>query len=282
MTVEAGVLYVVATPIGNLADLSARAVETLRAVQQIYAEDTRHSASLLAHHAVGTPLRSLHEHNEEARVQELLSLLRSGASLALISDAGTPLISDPGFKLVRALRAEGIRVSPIPGACALIAALSAAGLPTDRFCFEGFLPAKSGARKQRLQALMDETRTLVFYEAPHRIADTLRDVVEVFGAEREVVMARELSKTFETILQGSAVELLSRVDSDANQQKGEIVLMIHGAPERSNDDSVTQETTLRLLMNELPLSQAVSLAEKLTGAAHKTLYKLALAIKNES
>ncbi|QGX39255.1 16S rRNA (cytidine(1402)-2'-O)-methyltransferase [Permianibacter aggregans] len=281
MTVEAGVLYVVATPIGNLADWSTRAVETLRSVKQIYAEDTRHSASLMAHHAIGTPMRSLHEHNEEARVEELAKQLRNGDSLALISDAGTPLISDPGFKLVRALRSQGLRIVPIPGACALITALSAAGLPTDRFCFEGFLPAKAGNRRQRLQQLVDEPRTIVFYEAPHRIVETLNDAAQVLGAEREAVLARELTKTFETFLSGTLADIQAQVEADANQQKGEMVLMITGAPEKEQDDWQPEaERMLNVLMAELPLSQAVAMAERLTGIAHKPLYKLALSMKN--
>lgn len=282
MTVEAGVLYVVATPIGNLADWSTRAVETLRSVKQIYAEDTRHSASLMAHHAIGTPMRSLHEHNEEARVEELAKQLRNGDSLALISDAGTPLISDPGFKLVRALRSQGLRIVPIPGACALITALSAAGLPTDRFCFEGFLPAKAGNRRQRLQQLVDEPRTIVFYEAPHRIVETLNDAAQVLGAEREAVLARELTKTFETFLSGTLADIQAQVEADANQQKGEMVLMITGAPEKEQDDWQPEaERMLNVLMAELPLSQAVAMAERLTGIAHKPLYKLALQLKKD-
>ena len=282
MTAGAGVLYVVATPIGNLADWSARAVSVLRAAHTVYAEDTRHSQTLLNHHDIRTPLRSLHEHNEQQRVAELAGLLSRGETLALISDAGTPLISDPGFKLVRELRAQGFRVSPLPGPCALIAALSCAGLPTDRFSFEGFLPAKTGPRRERLQALKDDPRTLVFYEAPHRILETLQDAAAIFGAERQAVLARELTKTFETFLDGSLSELATRVEQDSDQQRGEIVLMISGAAERDVDAGEQEaERVLNLLLPELPLSRAVAVAEQLTGLPHKPLYKKALALKKQ-
>ena len=282
MTAGAGVLYVVATPIGNLADWSARAVSVLRAAHTVYAEDTRHSQTLLNHHDIRTPLRSLHEHNEQQRVAELAGLLSQGETLALISDAGTPLISDPGFKLVRELRAQGFRVSPLPGPCALIAALSCAGLPTDRFSFEGFLPAKNGPRRERLQALKDDPRTLVFYEAPHRILETLQDAAAILGAERQAVLARELTKTFETFLDGSLTELATRVEQDSDQQRGEIVLMISGAAERDVDAGEQEaERVLNLLLSELPLSRAVAVAEQLTGLPHKPLYKKALALKKQ-
>ena len=282
MTAGAGVLYVVATPIGNLADWSARAVSVLRVAHTVYAEDTRHSQTLLNHHDIRTPLRSLHEHNEQQRVAELAGLLSQGETLALISDAGTPLISDPGFKLVRELRGQGFRVSPLPGPCALIAALSCAGLPTDRFSFEGFLPAKNGPRRERLQALKDDPRTLVFYEAPHRILETLQDAAAIFGAERQAVLARELTKTFETFLDGSLSELATRVEQDSDQQRGEIVLMISGAAERDVDAGEQEaERVLNLLLPELPLSRAVAVAEQLTGLPHKPLYKKALALKKQ-
>lgn len=282
MTAGQGVLYVVATPIGNLADWSARAISVLRAAHTIYAEDTRHSQTLLNHHDIRTPLRSLHEHNEQQRVAELAGLLSQGETLALISDAGTPLISDPGFKLVRELRAQGCRVSPLPGPCALIAALSCAGLPTDRFSFEGFLPAKNGPRRERLQALKDDPRTLVFYEAPHRILETLQDAAAIFGAERQAVLARELTKTFETFLDGTLGELVTRVEQDSDQQRGEIVLMIGGAAARDADASEQEaERVLSVLLPELPLSRAVAVAEQLTGLPHKPLYKKALALKKQ-
>ena len=280
MTAGAGVLYVVATPIGNLADWSARAISVLREAHTVYAEDTRHSQTLLNHHDIRTPLRSLHEHNEPQRVAELAALLRQGETLALISDAGTPLISDPGFKLVRELRAQGFRVAPVPGACALIAALSCAGLPTDRFSFEGFLPAKAGARRERLQALAQDPRTLVFYEAPHRVLETLQDAAAVFGANRPGVLARELTKTFETFLDGTLAQLVQRVEQDSDQQRGEIVLMIAGAPERSETETDDEAArVLSVLLPEMPLSRAVAVAEQLTGLPHKPLYKKALELK---
>ncbi|MFN4290410.1 MAG: 16S rRNA (cytidine(1402)-2'-O)-methyltransferase [Permianibacter sp.] len=280
MTAGAGVLYVVATPIGNLADWSARAISVLREAHTVYAEDTRHSQTLLHHHDIRTPLRSLHEHNEQQRVAELAGLLGQGETLALISDAGTPLISDPGFKLVRELRAQGFRVAPVPGPCALIAALSCAGLPTDRFSFEGFLPAKAGARRERLQALARDPRTLVFYEAPHRILETLQDAASAFGADRPAVLARELTKTFETFLDGTLAELVARVEQDSDQQRGEIVLMIAGTPERSETETDDQAArVLSLLLPDMPLSRAVAVAEQLTGLPHKPLYKKALELK---
>ena len=276
-------MYVVATPIGNLADWSARAISALREAHTVYAEDTRHSQTLMHHHDVRSPLRSLHEHNEQQRVAELAGLLQQGHTLALISDAGTPLISDPGFKLVRALRAQGFRVSPLPGACALIAALSCAGLATDRFSFEGFLPAKSGPRRERLQGLAADPRTLVFYEAPHRILDTLKDCADIFGATRDAVLARELTKTFETFLDGTLAALVARVDQDSDQQRGEIVLMVGGAATTNESaDSSEAERVLTLLLAELPLSRAVAVAEQLTGLPHKMLYKAALMLKSGS
>jgi len=280
MTAAAGVLYVVATPIGNLADWSARAIAILREASTVYAEDTRHSQQLLQHHDIRTPLRSLHEHNEQQRVTELAERLQQGETLALISDAGTPLISDPGFKLVRELRRQGYRVAPVPGACALIAALSCAGLPTDRFSFEGFLPAKAGPRRERLQALAQDPRTLVFYEAPHRILETLQDAAAIFGADRPAVVARELTKTFETFLDGSLAELCQRVEQDSDQQRGEIVLMISGAPvSATTADDAELERVLDLLLPEMTLSRAVAVAEQLTGLPHKLIYKKALELK---
>ncbi len=222
-------LYVVATPIGNLADLSPRAAGVLAEVALVAAEDTRHTARLLRHLGVQVPMLSLHEHNEAARVEQLDARLAAGESIALVSDAGTPLISDPGFVLVRELRARGRRIVPVPGACALVAALSAAGLPTDRFTFHGFLPAKGGARRAQLEALATRSETLVFYESPHRIRDTLTDIGAVFG-ERRLVLARELTKAFETFLEGSAAELSRRMEDDPNQARGEFVVMVAGAP----------------------------------------------------
>ena len=264
----------VATPIGNLGDISTRALEILRQVQRIAAEDTRHSAALMRHYAIDTPMLSLHEHNERHKIDSLLSRLAAGESLALISDAGTPLISDPGYHLVQHCHQQGIAVVPIPGPSAVITALSASGLPTDRFSFEGFLPSRSGARTTRLQGLVNDPRTLVFYESPHRIVDSLRDMVAVFGAPRVVVLARELSKTFETIRYSTLGELLSWVESDPNQQKGEIVLLLHGADE-PDPKAVDPEASrvAALLAEELPVKQAAALAAKITGAKKNALYK---------
>jgi 16S rRNA (cytidine1402-2'-O)-methyltransferase len=274
-----GALYVVATPIGNLGDFSARAIEVLGQVARIAAEDTRHSVPLLHRHGIATPLLSLHEHNERERVAQLIAELQGGAAIGLISDAGTPLISDPGFHLVRAARAQGIRVIPVPGACAVIAALSAAGLPTDRFVFEGFLPAKSAARRARLEALRGETRTLAFYESSHRIIETLSDMVSVIGAQRPAVLARELTKTFETIRDGRLDELLEFVSNDANQQKGEFVLLVQGA-EDVPEDAAEAGRVLGILLEALPVKQAAALAERITGVKKNELYKLALTLKD--
>lgn len=267
-----GMLHVVATPIGNLADLSPRAVESLRKVDAICAEDTRHTRQLLAHHGIERPLIALHEHNEADAVAKLVARLLDGDALALVSDAGTPLISDPGFRLVRAAREAGIRVSPVPGPSALIAALSVAGLPSDRFVFEGFLPAKATARRQRLQQLVAEPRTLVFYESAHRIGDALGDMADVFGGDRPAVLARELTKLFETVLDGSLDELCSQVASDPNQRKGEFVLLVHGAGDDADAQVVEGRRLYAVLSGHLPPSTAAKLAADLSGAPRKTLY----------
>jgi len=230
--VQPGCLWVVATPIGHRDDLSARAIETLRAVAVIAAEDTRHSRPLLLHHGVATPLVALHDYNEREVVDALVARLQGGESVALISDAGTPLISDPGFRLVRAARAAGIRCAPVPGACAAIAALSVAGLPSDRFVFEGFLPAKAAARRSRLRELAGEPRTIIFYESSHRVAESLADMRDVFGAEREAVLARELTKMFETVLGEPLAALAARVAADPDQQRGEHVILVAGRGSR--------------------------------------------------
>jgi len=265
-------LYVVATPIGNLADISARALEVLRSVSAICAEDTRRSGQLLSHFGISQPLLALHEHNEEAIAERIVGRLRDGQSLALISDAGTPLVSDPGYRLVRAARAAGIRVSPVPGACAAIAALSVAGLPSDRFTFEGFLPAKASARRERLQSLAGEVRTLVFYESSHRIEESLQDMVAAFGADRPAVMARELTKLFETVLDGGLQELLARVGADDNQRKGEFVVMVQGAQDDEGGRLVEGLRVYGLLSAHLPPSAAARLAAEITGAPRKALY----------
>jgi 16S rRNA (cytidine1402-2'-O)-methyltransferase len=269
----AGKLWVVATPIGNLADLSARAREILGAVELIAAEDTRHSAALLAQFGIGTRTLALHEHNEREKSAELVQRLRDGAQIALISDAGTPLVSDPGFRLVRAAREAGIAVSPVPGACAAVAALSAAGLPSDRFVFEGFLPAKPAARRAHLQTLAGETRTLIFYESSHRIEECLRDCADVFGAARRAVLARELTKLYETILDGTLADLSARVASDADQRRGEFVLLVAGADEGGDAAKLAAgRRVFGILRRELPPSRAAKLAAEISGASRKALY----------
>lgn len=275
-----GILYIVATPIGNLQDFSARAIATLKSVNWIAAEDTRHSASLLQHFAISTPMISLHEHNERERTEKLLEHLKNGESVALISDAGTPLISDPGYFLVRETHLNGVKVVPIPGACAAIAALSASGLATDRFVFEGFLPAKSKARLDRLTALKQESRTLIFYEAPHRIMDLLEDMQKVFGPDRYAVIARELTKLYETIRADTLSHLSEWVKNDNNQKKGEIVVMLEGNPNPFLPDAIVATDALMLLMEHLPLKQAVEVVSKLTGERKNELYQIALQIKN--
>ncbi len=275
----AGELYVVATPIGNLGDMVPRAVDVLHAADLIAAEDTRHSGRLLKHLGIDTPMVPYHDHGEEHQSERILKALGQGQTVALISDAGTPLISDPGYRLVRKARQQGVKVIPIPGPCALIAALCASGLPSDRFSFEGFLPAKSGARQKKLSALAGDPRTLVFYESPHRVLETLSDMVAELGADREAVLARELTKAFETFLAGSLEELCQIVGEDANQQRGEIVILVSGAPEVDVSES-EQRRILALLMEELPLKQAAALAAKITGGQKNALYQLALALKS--
>ncbi|GAA4853608.1 16S rRNA (cytidine(1402)-2'-O)-methyltransferase [Luteimonas vadosa] len=268
----AGTLHVVATPIGNLSDLSPRAVATLREVDAVCAEDTRRSRQLLAHHGIERPLVALHEHNEAEAADQLVARMAAGESLALVSDAGTPLVSDPGFRLVRAARRAGIRVSPVPGPSALIAGLSVAGLPSDRFVFEGFLPAKSAARRQRLLQLAGETRTLVFYESSHRIEAALGDMAAIFGGERQAVVARELTKLFETVLDGSLDELLARLAGDANQRKGEFVVLVHGAAGDADAAVVEGRRLYAVLQQHLPPSTAAKVSAELSGAPRKSLY----------
>ena len=268
----AGTLFIVATPIGNLADLSPRALETLRQVAAICAEDTRRSGQLLAHFGIERPLVALHEHNEDALAQRIVARLQAGESLALVSDAGTPLVSDPGYRVVRAARAAGIPVSPVPGACAAIAALSVAGLPSDRFVFEGFLPAKASARRDHLAQLADEPRTLVFYESSHRIAESLADMRAAFGDERPAVLARELTKLFETVLDGNLADLQRKVDTDDNQRKGEFVVIVQGAGEDADAQIAEGRRVYALLNAHLPPSAAAKLAAEITGAPRKALY----------
>ena len=267
-----GTLHVVATPIGNLGDLSPRALETLKRVDAICAEDTRHTRQLLAHFGLERPLLALHEHNEGDAAAPLVARLLAGDSLALVSDAGTPLVSDPGFRLVRAARAAGVRVSPVPGPSALVAALSAAGLPSDRFVFEGFLPAKAKARREHLQALAAEPRTMIFYESSHRIEETLADMAMAFGNDRPAVVARELTKLFETVLDGGLAGLVRRVREDANQRKGEFVVLVQGAPEAADAKVAEGRRLYARLCEHLPPSTAAKLAADLSGAPRKALY----------
>ena len=267
-----GTLFVVATPIGNLGDLSSRGLDTLKSVAAICAEDTRHTRQLLSHFGLEKPLIALHEHNEDSACASVVARLQAGDSLALVSDAGTPLVSDPGFRLVRAARAAGIAVSPVPGASALVAALSVAGLPSDRFVFEGFLPAKSGARRARLAELASETRTLIFYESSHRIEESLADAAAAFGPERPAVLARELTKLFETVLDGSLLQLQGRVRADPNQRKGEFVLLVHGAAEDADAKVIEGRRLYAKLAEHLPPSTAAKLAADLSGAPRKALY----------
>lgn len=279
-SVQPGSLYVVATPIGNLDDISARALRVLREVALIAAEDTRHSARLLQHFGIETPLAACHEHNERDQGGRFLARLQAGEDVALISDAGTPLISDPGYHLVRQARAAGFAVVPVPGACALIAALSAAGLPSDRFIFEGFLPAKAAGRRARLEQVSEEPRTLIFYEAPHRILECLQDMRDVFGSERPALLARELTKTFETLQGLPLAELCEWVAADSNQQRGECVVLVAGwqAPEGEGEEAVSAEAlrVLDLLMAEMPLKRAAALAAEITGVRKNLLYQVAL------
>ena len=268
----AGVLHVVATPIGNLGDLSPRAQQVLRGVDAVCAEDTRHTRQLLAHFGIERPLVALHEHNEDDLARRLVARLQAGESLALVSDAGTPLVSDPGYRLVRAARDAGLRVSPVPGPSALVAALSVAGLPSDRFAFEGFLPAKAAARRERLAALAGETRTLIFYESAHRIEEMLADAVAAFGGERRAVLARELTKLFETVLDGALVALQAQVAADANQRKGEFVVLVEGAGEDADARLAEGRRVYSLLNAHLPPSAAAKLAAEITGAPRKALY----------
>lgn len=274
-----GKLFIVATPIGNLGDISERALNVLRDADLIAVEDTRHSRTLLQQFGIGTPMLAYHDFNEGQQVARLLERINNGEDIALISDAGTPLISDPGYQLVRQAHLHGIKVVPIPGASAVITALCSAGLASDRFTFEGFLPARSSARKAILQNLQSETRTMIFYEAPHRIVECLVDMLECLGAEREITMARELTKTFETILHATISELLEIVRHDANQQKGEIVLVVAG--KRTEVQLVDAQAlhTLKVLLADLPLKHACALAGKITGIKKNLLYETALQLK---
>ena len=279
----AGVLYVVATPLGNLGDITYRAVEILKTVDLVTAEDTRHSRKLLGHYGIQTPMLSLHTHNEQEQTTHLIALLSQGKKIALISDAGTPLISDPGFVLVREVHKNGGRVVPIPGPSAVIAALSVAGLPTDRFAFEGFLPSKAVARTTSLQALREEPRTLVFYEAPHRILDTLTDMASVFGIQREAVLIRELTKTYETICAKPLGELRDWVAEHAEQQLGEIVLLIQGSTVAVSHTrcEIDVDSLLSQLLAHVSLKTAAQVTATLTGLGKNALYDRALQLTQQ-
>ncbi len=279
MNEKAGILYVVATPIGNLGDLTPRAREVLAQVSLIAAEDTRHSGQLLKHFGIETPVVSLHEHNEAQRSAMLIERLLAGESIALISDAGTPLISDPGFDLVAAAHEKGIQVTAVPGPCAAIAALSVAGLPTDRFVFEGFLPAKPSARRARLATLRNECRTIVLYEAPHRLREALNDLVAALGADRRAVVCRELTKRFETIYSGTLEQLAAMSASDPDMSRGEIVIVIGGAAAEATAVSLDRERLLQALLEELTPSQAAKIAARIIGDKRSELYELAMKLK---
>lgn len=278
-----GTLYIVATPIGNLEDMSSRAVNVLAGVAVIAAEDTRHSGRLLEHLGISKPLIALHDHNERDRVQSIMDRLLAGEDVALISDAGTPLISDPGYVLVREVRAEGLRVSPVPGPCALVAALSAAGLPTDRFLFVGFLPAKRAGRRAVLDDIRKEVATLVFYESPHRILATVADIADVMGPQREVVLGREITKTFETFYSGGAEDVHAALTADPHGSRGEFVVVVRGAEKAGSDlmaGELNVDQLLNLLVAELPVKKAAKIASELAGLSKNELYQRALGLKD--
>ncbi|MBJ9999906.1 MULTISPECIES: 16S rRNA (cytidine(1402)-2'-O)-methyltransferase [unclassified Erwinia] len=279
--ISASTLYIVPTPIGNLGDITQRALTVLASVDLIAAEDTRHTGLLLQHFAINARLFALHDHNEQQKAESLLAKLREGQSIALVSDAGTPLINDPGYHLVRLCREAGIRVVPLPGACAAVTALSAAGLPSDRFCYEGFLPAKSKGRCDTLRALEQEPRTLIFYESTHRLIDSLQDMVTVLGPDRYVVLAREITKTWESIQGAPVGELLAWVLEDENRRKGEMVLIVEGY--HAEEDALPPEAlrTLALLQAELPLKKAAALTAEIHGVKKNALYKYALEQQGE-
>jgi len=277
-----GTLYIVATPIGNLGDMTARAIETLKKVDKICAEDTRNTRKLLTHFGIQGDLQSLHDHNEQNKIGLIKSWLECGENIALVSDAGTPLISDPGYHLVNAL-GDDYNIEPIPGVSAIITALSIAGLPTDRFTFEGFLPAKSVGRNKTLLANLAEPRTQVYYESSHRIVKTIEAMLDIFGGERKVVLARELTKMFEQIYRGNLSDLHEWVKADTMHQKGEFVLMLAGnvQEESTDEQSIATENIVKILVDELPVKQAANLAAKITGKKKNELYKLAMSLKKD-
>ncbi|STO94055.1 methyltransferase [Haemophilus pittmaniae] len=273
-----GILYIVATPIGNLSDITRRALQTFAEVDLIAAEDTRHSGLLLSHYGIKKPFFALHDHNEQEKAQVLVEKLKNGTHIALISDAGTPLISDPGFHLVRQCREAGIKVVPLPGACAAITALCASGIASDRFCFEGFLPAKSKSRKDKLESLLEEERTLIFYESTHRILETLADMQEVLGEERYVVLAREITKTWETIVGDRLSALRQWLSEDANRTKGEMVVIVEGKAKLDKEAEFSAQAikALRLISQELPLKKAAAIVAELYGYKKNALYQFGL------
>ena len=277
-----GELYLVATPIGDMTDIAPRALGILSTVDIVAVEDKRRSSRLFSHFGIKTPMISYHDHSEEKQVKKIIDELLCGKSVALISDAGTPLIADPGYKLVNAAKDKSIKVSPVPGPCALIAAISASGLPSDRFIFEGFLPSKSIPRIIKIQNISADSRTIIFYEAPHRILETLIDMIKVIGPSRKIVLARELTKTYETFISGTLESVLQVIEKDLNQQKGEIVIVLAGA-DSSEKKIETQDSKriLSVLLEELPLKQAVSLGSKITGIQKNIFYKLALDLKKQ-
>jgi len=274
-------LYIVSTPIGNLSDMTPRAIETLKEVDLIAAEDTRHSGRLLQHFGISTPTISLHEHNEQQRSEALLLRLKQGESIALISDAGTPLISDPGYRFVALIKAHEINIVPIPGSCALVAALSASGLPSDKFSFEGFLPSKASARKQALQNLRQETRTLIFYESPKRLLACLKDIAEELGEDRQACLAREVTKLHETITTKPILDLIDWVASDDNQQRGECVVLLEGNKAPQSDVELQTERLLTLLLKELPVKKAAAITAQLTDISKNAAYDMALEIQQK-
>lgn len=278
-----GILYVVATPIGNLQDITLRALDILKTVDAIAAEDTRHTSGLLNHFGISKKLIAVHEHNEHQSAEKLLALLNSGESIALVTDAGTPGISDPGAVVVDVLRKAGVKVVPVPGASAVIAALSASGITQNGFLFHGFLPASGAARRKQLEALKTQTVTLVFYEAPHRILECVADLTQVLGAERRITFAREVTKTFETFHTCPLAEAEAWLKADTNQQRGEFVLLVE-APALKVADAIPQDAvrTLKLLLADLPLKQAVKLATDITQLKKNDLYEFALQLKDES
>ena len=278
MQIESGTLYVVATPIGNLGDITQRALQVLAGVTRICAEDTRNSKKLLTHFGIQGQLVAIHDHNEQSKLAQLTEWLQSGESLALISDAGTPLISDPGYHLVQHLRQQNIPVVCIPGASAIIAALSIAGLPTDRFVFEGFLPAKSSGRKQAFMEKTQQTCTQIYYESSHRIVASVKDLAEVIEPERKVVVARELTKLYEQTFSGVASEVLGWLESDPNHQRGEFVMMVQGARPAAETKGLALEPLLTLLVKEVSVKQAAKLASQITGHPKNACYKIALAL----